>query len=357
MSRTSPPDSKATIASIFAGPENVTRYGDVSEFGYRIVALAPWVSPECTQSFLAAARELETAAVIFFEPKSNDTGLPPSPNADRWDLNDQGRWRLDNGYPVYAVPGPAGVTLINELSWFPSPSSFPDSPSHQNSTSPLSTDVSSSLNSRLFIMADTGSSFPDQGLSFNKTLGIMISLFFLLAIFVTLLVIWFAKGRPRSLNAFWRQLVGPTVPLPTTPHATPRPRATPQNEVDIEHLALNQVKVPRHVVEAMPTFIYRQDQTMAPSISRVTGITMPKAALIKPGHHGNVSLSNAGSKWSREGGHIEDQDQCSICLEHFVPGETTVRQLPCRHIFNPGCIDQYLMHRSSLCPLCRQRVH
>ncbi|KAJ5697323.1 hypothetical protein N7488_011007 [Penicillium malachiteum] len=432
MSRTSPPDSEATIASLFAGPgsasnssssidenvvfrfvldrtvqvlsshklpdsgrsygllfvpeldaddpcneitkpfipENVTRYGDVSEFGYGIVGLAPWVSPECTQSFLAVARELETAAVVFFEPKSNDTGLPPSPNADRWDLNDQGRWRLDNSYPVYAIPGPAGVTLMNELSWFPSDSSSHASPSHQNSTSPSSTDVSSSPNSRIFIMADTGHNTATDPMA-NKLMGILTGLFCLIAI---LLSIWVLR-RNQSAMGLMRYIFG----LPTPPPATP-PHPAPQNEVDVEYHALNRLKVPRRIVEAMPTFIYpgpaeasathsmadnhapgidRQDQTMAPSITPVTGIRRPEAAHINPGHHGLVPSSNAGSSWSRESdqyNNIEAQDQCSICLEPFLLGETTVRQLPCGHIFNPGCIDQHLMHQSSLCPLCRRSV-
>ncbi|KAJ5629959.1 hypothetical protein N7528_003616 [Penicillium herquei] len=446
MSRTSPPNSEATIASLFAGPgsasnssssidetvvfrfvlertvqvlsshklpdsgrlygllfvpeldaddpcneitkpfipENVTRYGNVSEFGYGIVALAPWVSPECTQSFLAVARELETAAVVFFEPKSNDTGLPPSPNSDRWDLNDQGRWRLDNSYPVYAIPGPAGVTLMNELSWFPSDSSSHASPSHQNSTSPSSTDVSSSPNSRIFIMADTGKWLMDgiqhcsqshehqaHGHPYRRFLPHRNPLDHL------------GTEKKSECNEpcagpFGLPTSPPATPLP--PHPAPQNEANPQNEVDVEYHALNRLKVPRHIVEAMPTFIYpgpaeasathsmadnhapgigRQDQTLAPSITPVAGIRRPEAAHINPGHDGHVPSSNAGSSWSRESGqynNIEDQDQCSICLEPFLLGETTVRQLPCGHIFNPGCIDQHLMHQSSLCPLCRRSV-
>ncbi|KAJ6037239.1 hypothetical protein N7540_001518 [Penicillium herquei] len=226
-------------------------------------------------------------------------------------------------------------------------------------------------------MADSGGG----GSTINALPNIIIiftCLFVFLGIIVSIATWWFTaspRRRQICLNFARRRFGFPTVPLPTSPPTIPRPLATLQNEVDIEHLALNQIKVPRHIVEAIPTYIYpvpgeasnthptaansapgvdRQGQTMAPSI---TGIRRPEAALINPGHHGNASLLNAGSSWSRESGHIEDQDQCSICLEHFVPGETNVRQLPCGHIFNPGCIDQYLMHRSSLCPLCRQRVH
>mmetsp|Transcript_13888 Transcript_13888/g.28157 ORF Transcript_13888/g.28157 Transcript_13888/m.28157 type:complete len:319 (+) Transcript_13888:41-997(+) len=44
-----------------------------------------------------------------------------------------------------------------------------------------------------------------------------------------------------------------------------------------------------------------------------------------------------------------EQRCCSICMESFVAGER-VRRLPCRHIFHAECIDQWLTHRSNVCP-------
>lgn len=47
------------------------------------------------------------------------------------------------------------------------------------------------------------------------------------------------------------------------------------------------------------------------------------------------------------------QQSCSICLEDFVLDATTVRELPCKHIYHPVCIDSFLEQQSSLCPLCK----
>ncbi|KAK6340261.1 Nucleolar protein 58 [Orbilia blumenaviensis] len=48
------------------------------------------------------------------------------------------------------------------------------------------------------------------------------------------------------------------------------------------------------------------------------------------------------------------QTSCPICLDDFIHQETTVRELPCLHIFHPECIDPYLESQSSLCVLCKQ---
>ena len=51
-----------------------------------------------------------------------------------------------------------------------------------------------------------------------------------------------------------------------------------------------------------------------------------------------------------------NQPTCPICLDDFEANQTTVRELPCRHIFHPDCIDQFLLCNSSLCPMCKQSV-
>ncbi|KAJ5934232.1 hypothetical protein N7466_003779 [Penicillium verhagenii] len=137
-------------------PENVTRHKDVSEFGYPVIGLAPWVSPECTQSFLAASREAGTDALVFFQPSSNDTGIPPPPSSDRWSLHDDDQWMIDNDYPIYAVPGPAGVTLMNELSWFSDGSIHNQTHNISHISHTSSSNESRDPDTRLFTMLDTG---------------------------------------------------------------------------------------------------------------------------------------------------------------------------------------------------------
>lgn len=50
------------------------------------------------------------------------------------------------------------------------------------------------------------------------------------------------------------------------------------------------------------------------------------------------------------------EDACSICLGEYDEG-AEVRELPeCRHLFHKGCVDRWLLTRSSFCPICRARA-
>ena len=56
----------------------------------------------------------------------------------------------------------------------------------------------------------------------------------------------------------------------------------------------------------------------------------------------------------RESRLLFSQSTCPICLTDYVPLTTNVRELPCRHIFHPECIDSFLIKTSSLCPMCKK---
>lgn len=51
----------------------------------------------------------------------------------------------------------------------------------------------------------------------------------------------------------------------------------------------------------------------------------------------------------------ESATQCMICLSEFEEGET-LRRLPCTHVFHQTCIDEWLLHRSTQCCLCKVDV-
>ena len=51
----------------------------------------------------------------------------------------------------------------------------------------------------------------------------------------------------------------------------------------------------------------------------------------------------------------ESASQCMICLSEFEDGET-LRRLPCTHVFHQLCIDEWLLHRSTSCCLCKVDV-
>jgi len=52
---------------------------------------------------------------------------------------------------------------------------------------------------------------------------------------------------------------------------------------------------------------------------------------------------------------FETQLECAICLEEFAKGDR-VRVLPCEHIFHVDEIDDWLINRKKLCPVCKADV-
>ena len=95
-------------------PANVTRQGNLPTKDYDLVALAPWISANCTLSYLAAARSDPARAFIFYRPDHHDDRPPPINDAS-WTLNDGGQWKSRNRYPVYAVSGQTGDLLMTHL--------------------------------------------------------------------------------------------------------------------------------------------------------------------------------------------------------------------------------------------------
>ena len=46
--------------------------------------------------------------------------------------------------------------------------------------------------------------------------------------------------------------------------------------------------------------------------------------------------------------HVDEQ--CGVCMENYVVGETR-KILPCEHVFHANCIETWLRHNSTKCPL------
>lgn len=152
-------------------------------------------------------------------------------------------------------------------------------------------------------------------------------------------------------------------------------RRANEGQVDLEALALNQMKAPREVVDKMPLYTYLKpddseeakltkdnpltsatehasgDPSSSPNedghSSRDTGLRKPEAAVISPGpkdsYRSQYRLSHT-------------QTTCAICIDDFVAGSSVVRELPCGHIFDAECIDPFLIQNSCLCPLCKNSV-
>ncbi|KAF4768048.1 hypothetical protein HAV15_002060 [Penicillium sp. str.  len=307
-------------------PLNVTRYEDVSDFGYSLVGLAPWVTAECSLSFLSAAQKVGTHAMIFFQPSDNDTGIPPDSNDSRWTINDGDKWRMDNNYPVYAIPGPAGTSLINDLTWYSSET--PDD-KRDNSTENFALQTTTN---RLFARIETGEETATSSTSVWSFVLAIAGTVLILSIILIIIYRLVLRKRRAQLQ-----------------------RRVDAGQVDIEALALNQMTAPQEVVRKMPLYTYLeikppteatlpQDGTSANPIEHDSGdktyslssnednhaqddagTQKPEAAMVKPGQN-----DSGRSKYRLS----HTQTTCAICLDDFVAGSSTVRELPCGHIFD-----------------------
>ncbi|KAH8422623.1 RING-H2 finger protein [Aspergillus melleus] len=372
-------------------PANVTRFEDVKTLGYRIVGLAPWISADCTQSFLHASRRVGTNALVFYIPGSNDT-KPPTEDSSVWSLRDK-EWKRRNKYPVYAIPGPAGATIMRQLSYYSGNSSRP----YNESTEFLQEGQGEM---RLFALINLGEfiifSLANHFLGFSMANG-------------RLRVIADRGGKKMpSLWGFILAIVGTVLVLSVIlllcyQIVQKRRRESLQRrieagEADIEHLGLHQLKVSQEVLDTFPVYAYPDLEALSdsdtqsrsgdsgsthqldkveeepektdtnsetrirtdPAVHNVQGRVEIGEKEVSPNQEDDISSSSqhqtqitAPSPRNRLS---HSQTTCAICLDDFVPNVAIVRELPCGHIFHVECIDTSLEQNSSLCPLCKKSV-
>jgi hypothetical protein len=98
-------------------PSNATRQANLPLQDYHLIALAPWVSSECTQSFLASADGDPIQGFLFFLPnRGNQT--PPMVSDPAWNLGDGGSWKSQHEYSVYAISTTVATALMKEISLY-----------------------------------------------------------------------------------------------------------------------------------------------------------------------------------------------------------------------------------------------
>lgn len=151
-------------------------------------------------------------------------------------------------------------------------------------------------------------------------------------------------------------------------------------QADIENLGLTPLNAPRDLVESMPFYTWpgpeasphatttkkdietnvveldANNTAARPTINEgrgdveeAAGINEPEPAVVNPATDRLEPVTNLHrARYT--------QTTCAICLEDFVAGSSRVRELPCGHIFDPGCVDPYLTGSSSRCPLCKKSV-
>lgn len=133
-------------------------------------------------------------------------------------------------------------------------------------------------------------------------------------------------------------------------------RRVASGEVDLEALGIKRLTVPQELLDTMPLYTYGTGSPVPQHLQKSASIQeekldsttlatpRPAATLLRTGSYRPSPLS---------------QPTCAICLDDFVAASagtegTTVRELPCHHIFHPECVDTFLRDSSSLCPMCKK---
>jgi hypothetical protein len=274
-------------------PFNVTRKTDLPSDGYPLIAIAPWTDPSCVQSYLSLIRMDAARGAIFFQNDSSSSKPPPVSDTI-WNLHDGGRWKGQNQFPVYAVPATIGTALLHQLSLYSG--NMSSAPYGDELVRIYDPDDSVKLFTRISISSSAG--IPSLWVFLIIVLAILLAV-----VLTTSIVMHMIQRRQRTLLA----------------------RRVARGEVDLEALGIKRLNVPQEVLDKMPQYTYTsKTEALPPTMTKVGTREVPFS-----------------------------QPTCPICLDDFVHGETTIRELPCNHIFHPECIDPFLKDNSSLCPMCK----
>lgn len=310
-------------------PRNVTRRSNLPPTNYKLIALAPWFSKECTQAYLQAARYDPVKAFIFYKP-NNSTNKPQDVDEPIWDLDDGGAWVQQNKFPIFAIPGREGKKLVRKLAQY----------SGSIDDIPFGDDIVDAFgpNPRDYVriwtelsMHDT-KSMPALWTFFVIVIGALLFIIFCVSIFMHLL----QRQRRKSLAL-----------------------RVKRGDVDLEAMGIARVMVPEEHIKSFPLYTYQSES------ERMNGPSTPGSirSSRQPTNADRsissvVSISGRSSRSSLAGSECSTiatnyQPQCQICLESFKNRVSVIRQLPCYHIFHPECIDEFLTRNSSLCPICQ----
>ncbi|KAF3921510.1 hypothetical protein AA313_de0200223 [Arthrobotrys entomopaga] len=355
-----PPDDPCNNPQLV--PQNATHKSDLPLEDLKLVAYAPLTTPYCSRRYMYSASGDNIAAFIFY-------GVPAK-YSNNTDPLDNVQFPFD--YPVYYLEGAIGQPLMNKLSQYSGNMSQVYDGHNLTAAGYNVRDYA-----RIYAVISTKSTNPMPGLWLFLLVVVAVLLFIIGA--SSLLMHLFQFHYRRSL----RQRIA-------------------NGEVDLEGLGIGRITVPREFLAKFPVYVYisesavpqpAQDPRVPPTAAVVskeatepttttttttsantTAMTsssqtqeMTETPVSKPltlptsnqptVHSAPQALSVVlpppppSSPYMARGYH---QTTCPICLDDFIHQETTVRELPCLHIFHPECIDPYLEAQSSLCVLCKQ---
>ncbi|KAI9794040.1 MAG: hypothetical protein M1816_006665 [Peltula sp. TS41687] len=307
---------------------NVTRKANLPSMDHDVIAIAPWISADCTLSYLAAAQRDSARAFIAY-PTDHSSDRPPAISDAFWGLGDGGQWKSKNEFPVYAIPGRRGDGLISSLAHY---SGNMTDVEHGHELAEI---FDSSGYARLYTDIETnyGDSLPNLWM----LLWVVIAAFLVLSVTSSSIMYYVLRRRRRSLI-----------------------RRVANGEVDLEALGIKQLTVPKAVLDKMPIFTYvtKHDspRNSTESIMGNNGSEATSAEAME-----NPSPTSSGTDLDNPTTSTTEksytQSTCPICLDDYVSHVTAVRELqPCSHIYHPDCIDAFLQKKSSLCPMCKTSV-
>lgn len=305
-------------------PQNATQLDDLPALHFDLIGYAPWVNGACSSKYLdSAATDIgNTRAMIFYTmTNGNMSTIMPSVDDPMWNI-DLHHYQ----FPIYAINGIDGEPLMNKIALYSgNMTNVWDSPD-------LAKTYDTSDYARVYIKVDTGMwrdvsselTYPTAQLltlltmtigSRNPLPGLWIFILVILGLLIficgsTSLVMHVIQYRRRvSLR-----------------------RRVASGEVDLEAMGVKRLTVPLIILQKFPLRIFQASST--------------------PLQLGETEEVDSGRRLSSHPSHTFTQTNCAICLEEFE-SHTSIRELPCLHIFHPECIDHHLSCNSSLCPLCK----
>lgn len=282
-------------------PNNVTTLASFPHQDYPLIALFPWTtSTECTDAYLTQCRADAVRGAIVYQL----TGQQPPPSTDNsWLLNGSDSWINENQYGIYGVGATMGATFMTQLALY----------SGNMTSAPNGPELVQQYDGRDFPRLFTQFELTGQSNAPSLWVFLIIVLAVLLGIVIVASIIMHLIQR-RQRTVLQRRLE--------------------RGEVDLETLGIKKMNVPQEKIDEMPRYVFSGD-TAAVTVAQSSPSKSPQRVSTVP----QTSFS---------------QTVCPICLDDFVGGETEVRELPCKHIFHPECIDLFLRDTSSLCPMCKK---
>ncbi|KAF2751414.1 hypothetical protein M011DRAFT_464152 [Sporormia fimetaria CBS 119925] len=296
-------------------PANVTRVTNLPlGENYALVALAPWFSRKCMTEYFESARVQPMNAFLVYQPGAS-TEQPPIANDPSWSLDDGGTWKSANSFPTYAIAPASGAIIMDQLSQY----------SGNVTDVPYGQELASVLEATDYVRLWTsiGTDSPNKLPQIWVWIIVVAVMLLGTAVLTSVMMHVMQLRRRRDLR-----------------------RRIMRGEVTLDSLGMG-MKTPQELVNKLPLYEYRGDETLPqPSSQARTGDQ------IRGSMHRRSSAPSLPAPAERG---LDAQPMCAICLDDFEVGVTQVRELPCRHIYHPECIDPHLT-RSSLCPLCKQTV-